>query len=175
MIEGALDLAARTPSAGGDDGLSDGKSIGYLRISPIHTIERYEVAHFVAYDDAHNHVELPRLCDCGIHVEFASASVTTCSVNASTNNRKEPSASQVPRQLHKLAALLRACLVPILRRHARNCRQRRGFRSRAGLGAGHVMDVAGRDQKADRAAFRIDPRVDLGEASSALAHTTIST
>jgi len=38
------------------------------------------------------------------------------------------------------------------------------------------MDVAGRDQKADRAAFRIDPRVDLGgEASSALAHTTIST
>src|SRR5262245_29229124 len=109
-------------------------------------------------------------------IEFASASVTTCSVNASTNNRKEPSASQVPQQLHKLAALLRACLVPILRRHARNCRQRRGPRSRAGLGAGHVMDVAGRDQEADRAAFRIDPRVDLGgEASSALAHTTIST
>src|SRR5262245_50681743 len=43
-------------------------------------------------------------------IEFASArvSVTTCSVKASANNRKEPSASQVPRQLHKLAALLRA-------------------------------------------------------------------
>src|SRR5262249_61109412 len=43
-------------------------------------------------------------------IEFASArvSVATCSVNASADNRKEPSASQVPRQQHKLAALLRA-------------------------------------------------------------------
>ena len=44
------------------------------------------------------------------------------------------------------------------------------------LGADDVMDLAGRDQEADRAAFRIDPRVDFrGEASSASAHTTIST
>jgi hypothetical protein len=42
-------------------------------------------------------------------------------------------------------------------------------------GAGDVMHLAGRDQEADRAAFRIDPRADLrGEASSASAHTTIS-
>lgn len=40
------------------------------------------------------------------------------------------------------------------------------------LGAGHVMDLPGRDQEAERAAFRIDPRVDLlAEASSASAHT----
>lgn len=45
-----------------------------------------------------------------------------------------------------------------------------------GFGAGGVVDLAGRDQEADRAAFRVDPRVDLGgEASSASAHTTIST
>ena len=44
------------------------------------------------------------------------------------------------------------------------------------LGAGDVMDLAGRDQEADRATFRIDPGVDFrGEASSASAHTTIST
>ena len=44
------------------------------------------------------------------------------------------------------------------------------------LGAGHVMDLPGRNQEAERAAFRIDPRVDLrAEASSASAHTTIST
>jgi hypothetical protein len=67
MINGALDLAAREPSACGDDRLSDGKSIGYFRISPIHTVECDEVALFVAYGDAHSHVELPRLCDCGSH------------------------------------------------------------------------------------------------------------
>lgn len=45
-----------------------------------------------------------------------------------------------------------------------------------GLGAGHVMVVARRQDQPDRAAFRIDPRVDLrGEASSASAHTTNST
>jgi len=45
-----------------------------------------------------------------------------------------------------------------------------------GLGAGDVVDLAGRDQEADRAAFRVDPRVDLrSEAASASAHTTIST
>jgi len=45
-----------------------------------------------------------------------------------------------------------------------------------GLSAGDVMDFAGRDQQADRAAFRVDPRVDFrGEAASASAHTTIST
>lgn len=44
------------------------------------------------------------------------------------------------------------------------------------FGAGDVVDLAGRDQEADWAAFRVDPRVDLrGEASSASAHTTIST
>ena len=44
------------------------------------------------------------------------------------------------------------------------------------LGAGDVMDLPGRNQEAERAAFRIDPRVDLrAEASSASAHTTIST
>ena len=43
-------------------------------------------------------------------------------------------------------------------------------------GAGDVMDLAGRDQEADGAAFRVDPRMDFGgEASSASAHTTIST
>ena len=42
--------------------------------------------------------------------------------------------------------------------------------------ADDVMDLSGRDQEADRAAFRVDPRVDFGgEASSASAHTTIST
>ena len=45
-----------------------------------------------------------------------------------------------------------------------------------GLGAGNVVDLAGRDQEAERTAFRIDPRVDLrGEAAPASAHTTIST
>jgi len=67
MIDGALDLAAREPRACGDDRLSNGKPIGYFRISPIHTVECDEVAAFVAYGDAHRHVELPRLCDCGIH------------------------------------------------------------------------------------------------------------
>lgn len=44
------------------------------------------------------------------------------------------------------------------------------------LGADDVMDLARRDQEADRAAFRIDPCVDFrGEAASASAHTTIST
>ena len=44
------------------------------------------------------------------------------------------------------------------------------------LGAGNIMDFAGRDQEADRAAFRIDPGVDFrGEAPSASAHTAIST
>lgn len=44
------------------------------------------------------------------------------------------------------------------------------------FGAGRVVRLAGGDQEADRAAFRVDPRVDLrGEASSASAHTTIST
>ena len=42
--------------------------------------------------------------------------------------------------------------------------------------AGDVMDLTGRDQQADREAFRINPRVDFGgEASSASAHTTIPT
>src|SRR5262249_18373052 len=67
MIDGSLDLAAREPSACGNDRLSDGKPIGYFRISPIHTVECDEMAAFVAYGDAHSHVELPRLCDCGIH------------------------------------------------------------------------------------------------------------
>ena len=45
-----------------------------------------------------------------------------------------------------------------------------------GLGAGDVVYLARRDQEADRPAFGVDPRVDLrGEASSASAHTTIST
>src|SRR5262245_35597043 len=44
------------------------------------------------------------------------------------------------------------------------------------LGASGVMHLARRDQEADRAAFRVDARVDLrGEAASASAHTTIST
>jgi len=44
------------------------------------------------------------------------------------------------------------------------------------FGAGNVMDLARRDQELERAAFRIDPRVDLrGETSSASPHTTIST
>ena len=44
------------------------------------------------------------------------------------------------------------------------------------FGAGNVMHLAGRDQEADGAAFRVDPRVDLrAEASSASPHTTIST
>ena len=43
-------------------------------------------------------------------------------------------------------------------------------------GAGDVIHLAGRDQEADRPALRIDPRVDLrGEASSASAHTAITT
>lgn len=45
-----------------------------------------------------------------------------------------------------------------------------------GLGVGDVMGLAGRDQKAYRAAFSVDPCVDFrGEAPSASAHTTIST
>jgi len=45
-----------------------------------------------------------------------------------------------------------------------------------GLGGGDVMVVAWRDQEADRAAFRIDARVDFrGEPAAASAHTTIST
>ena len=44
------------------------------------------------------------------------------------------------------------------------------------LGTGDIMVVARRDQEADRAAFRVDPRVDLrGEAAAASPHTTIST
>ena len=43
-------------------------------------------------------------------------------------------------------------------------------------GVGDVVIVAGRDQETDRAALRVDPRVDLrGEAAAASAHTTIST
>ncbi|KYK50588.1 hypothetical protein A1D31_38745 [Bradyrhizobium liaoningense] len=45
-----------------------------------------------------------------------------------------------------------------------------------GLGARHVGGLAGGDHEADRAAFRVDARVDFGgEAASASAHTTIST
>jgi hypothetical protein len=45
-----------------------------------------------------------------------------------------------------------------------------------GLGIGDVMDLAGRNQQAYRAAFRVDPRVDFrGEATSASAQATIST
>ena len=45
-----------------------------------------------------------------------------------------------------------------------------------GLGARHVVGLAGRDDQADRVAFRVDPRVDFrGEAASASADTTIST
>lgn len=45
-----------------------------------------------------------------------------------------------------------------------------------GLGARHIVVLAGRDDQADRAAFRIDARVDFrGEAAPASAHTTIST
>jgi len=41
---------------------------------------------------------------------------------------------------------------------------------------GGVVGLAWRDQEADRAAFRVDARVNFrGEASSASAHTTIST
>ena len=44
------------------------------------------------------------------------------------------------------------------------------------FGAGNVMHLAGRDQEADWATFRVDPRVDLrAEASSTSPHTTIST
>lgn len=44
------------------------------------------------------------------------------------------------------------------------------------LGTDDVMDLARRDQQADRLAFRVDPRVDFCcEASAASAHTTIST
>src|SRR5262245_18162574 len=45
-----------------------------------------------------------------------------------------------------------------------------------GLGVGDVMGLAGRDQQAYRAAFRVDPCVDFRrEATSASAHATIST
>ena len=41
---------------------------------------------------------------------------------------------------------------------------------------GDIMNLTGRDQEADRAAFRVDPRVDFRrEASSASTHATIST
>ena len=41
------------------------------------------------------------------------------------------------------------------------------------LGASGVMHLSGRDQEADRAAFRVDARVDLrGETASVSAHTT---
>ena len=44
------------------------------------------------------------------------------------------------------------------------------------LGVRYVVVVARRDQEADRAALRIDARVDLrGEAASASAHATSST
>lgn len=44
------------------------------------------------------------------------------------------------------------------------------------LGVDDIVVVSGGDQEADRAAFRVDPRVDLRrEASSASPHTTIST
>ena len=44
------------------------------------------------------------------------------------------------------------------------------------FGANGVVIVARRDQEADRAAFRVDARVDFrGEAAPASAHTTIST
>ena len=44
------------------------------------------------------------------------------------------------------------------------------------LGTDRIMIVAGRDQEADRAAFRIDARVDFRrEPASASAHTTIAT
>lgn len=45
-----------------------------------------------------------------------------------------------------------------------------------GLGGGHVVVVAGRDQEADRAALRVNARVDFRrEPAAASAHTTIST
>src|SRR5262245_22597657 len=162
MIDGALDLAAREPSACGDYGLSDGKSIGYLRISPIHTIERYEVAHFVAYGDAHNHVELPRLCDCSIHDRV-------CFGQSQRHDMLGQRINIIGRSRAHLKFLgnytnSRRYSVPA------SSRSYAGVLGIADNGA--VMDVAGRDQEADRAAFRIDPRVDLGgEASSALAHT----
>ena len=44
------------------------------------------------------------------------------------------------------------------------------------LGTDRIMIVARRDQEADRAAFRIDARVDFRrEPASTSAHTTIST
>ena len=44
------------------------------------------------------------------------------------------------------------------------------------FGADRIMIVARRDQEADRAAFRIDARVDFRrEPASASTHTTIST
>ena len=44
------------------------------------------------------------------------------------------------------------------------------------LGAGDVVIIARRDQEADRAALRVDPRVDFRrEPPSASAHTTNST
>jgi len=44
------------------------------------------------------------------------------------------------------------------------------------LGMRHVVIVAGRDQELDRAALRIDARVDFRrEAAAASPHTTIST
>ena len=45
-----------------------------------------------------------------------------------------------------------------------------------GLGIGDVVGLAGRNQQAYWAAFRVDPRVDFrAEATSASAHATIST
>jgi len=45
-----------------------------------------------------------------------------------------------------------------------------------GLGVDDIVVVAGRDQEAERTAFRVDAGVDLrGEPASASPHTTIST
>src|SRR5262249_9309534 len=63
MIEHAPDLAAREPGACGGDGLADGKAIGHLRISPIHAVERDEVASYVAHGDAHIYVGWLRVGD----------------------------------------------------------------------------------------------------------------
>ena len=84
MIEGAPDLAAREPGACGGDGLSDGQPIGYLRISPVHAIERDAVAAFVAYGDAHMHVGCRAFATAASTIEFASArvSVTTRNIPA---------------------------------------------------------------------------------------------
>ena len=42
-----------------------------------------------------------------------------------------------------------------------------------GLSASGVMHLAGRDQEADRTAFRVDTRVDLCTDAAASPHTTI--